>query len=290
MTSPKLNITYPRDDSDPNFRYKMDWLQIIAARKTTTLMNLTVIAAALYRDPHELFEFINIELKIHQRTKAEGGNFLLKGEHSMETLTDIIFEYIRMFVLCHCGLPETAYNLKIEVETSLLQNSSEFKNNKTSKGKGKGKVQSSNELLLERRCVGCSGVTLCPSKHPLTKLILKDMCISSGEIPSHNFGLTSQHADLNLCFKTDSPCSVDPLDTDPEFDLFHMLPYVGITDKKDRRAFARSLVNNKATNSERKIEDLVKHGDRSSFCALIGDIIGDLNQASIIYNSIAKKK
>ena len=102
----KINVAGVEDIVDPNYRYRMDKLQVSHEKNKTVIQNLDKVAADVGRDVPMIIYFFK---------KFFGTNFSLKNSKysttkkiSASQLQDAFKEFIEYSILCvSCRLPET---------------------------------------------------------------------------------------------------------------------------------------------------------------------------------------
>lgn len=102
---------------DAFFRYKMPDIQVkIEGRGNgikTIIPNMADIGAALKRDPAYPTKYFSTELGALSQWDDKRNVGVVNGEHSKETLTKLLADFINRYVLCpQCKLPETDLKVK----------------------------------------------------------------------------------------------------------------------------------------------------------------------------------
>jgi translation initiation factor 5 len=111
------NINIRRDVSDPFYRYKMERLQSKVEGKgngiKTVVVNLSNVAAQLYRPPSYVIKYFGFELGAQTNIDPKDDRWIINGAHEASKLQDYLDGFINRFVLCKsCKNPETVINIK----------------------------------------------------------------------------------------------------------------------------------------------------------------------------------
>ncbi len=98
-----------KDNKDPHYRYKMPKLTTKIEGSgngiKTVLTNMSAVAKALGRPPSYPTKYFGCELGAQVTTSNE---FIVNGSHDPEKLLNLLYGFIRRFVLCtKCNNPET---------------------------------------------------------------------------------------------------------------------------------------------------------------------------------------
>mmetsp|Transcript_3244 Transcript_3244/g.10155 ORF Transcript_3244/g.10155 Transcript_3244/m.10155 type:complete len:426 (-) Transcript_3244:52-1329(-) len=98
--------------NDPSYRYQMPRiLGKVEGRGNgirTALPNVADVARSLKRSPEHITKFYGCELGAQSRYDEVNERGIVNGAHQTSDLQQLLFSYIRLFVLCpNCGLPET---------------------------------------------------------------------------------------------------------------------------------------------------------------------------------------
>ena len=102
---------------DQFYRYKMPAIQAkIEGRGNgikTNVVNMVDVAKALARPPTHTLKYFGCELGAQTKFDSKsGGQCIVNGAHTAETLANHLEGYIKRFVQCHsCGNPETVINI-----------------------------------------------------------------------------------------------------------------------------------------------------------------------------------
>lgn len=105
---PLININ---NTTDPDFRYKINVIEISTNSTKdgclTFLNNITKVSDQIGHNPKTLIKYISINLG----TKCNETDFWIQGHHTQELIQEIIFQFIKTFVLCpKCSVPELQYD------------------------------------------------------------------------------------------------------------------------------------------------------------------------------------
>lgn len=101
-----INIRGLKDNIDPNYRYKMNKINIEKERNTYICNNIKDIAKDLNRDVNNIIIYIKKKIGINIIYKNDKA-YIIK-QISEEEIQKIIYEYIENKVLCkRCANPET---------------------------------------------------------------------------------------------------------------------------------------------------------------------------------------
>ena len=109
MDSQNLAIN-KAESNDPFCRYKMPPLKLKKEGNKSVILNLTAVAGALDRPPEMIMAFLKSQLGTG--IVCKGDRFTLNGiNNTIETLQDILYDFINNYVLCiQCFNPETTIN------------------------------------------------------------------------------------------------------------------------------------------------------------------------------------
>eukprot|EP00708_Paratrimastix_pyriformis_P003020 GAFH01001784.1.p1 GENE.GAFH01001784.1~~GAFH01001784.1.p1 ORF type:complete len:437 (+),score=86.43 GAFH01001784.1:128-1312(+) len=113
----------------------------------TVFPNMFEVATALRRDPNYITKYFGYELGALSQYSEKSHSGVVNGNHSWNTIHDLLKQFITTFVLCHkCGNPETDFGM------------------------------SGGNLTFH--CLACGGVSQGPQAHRLTQAILKDIAVA----------------------------------------------------------------------------------------------------------------
>jgi translation initiation factor 2 beta subunit (eIF-2beta)/eIF-5 len=102
----------PERQYDPHYRYKMPPLEVItdsrSKQRKTHLTNVASVAKNVFRPEAWLVKYLALRNSTDSGTSSSlGTDAYLTGHHCVEDLQQLTFEFIREYVLCKCGSPET---------------------------------------------------------------------------------------------------------------------------------------------------------------------------------------
>lgn len=108
----KLYLT--RDETilyDTNYRYKISLLEISyvikKGTKNTILLNMDKFSKELLFDANILMRILGKKLSCKNCIDKSNNNYYLQGEHSREQINDILYSFIKKYLLCTmCDKPE----------------------------------------------------------------------------------------------------------------------------------------------------------------------------------------
>ena len=120
LASPELlPLTYmdctlclkPERQYDAHYRYKMPALEVRAdsrnKQRKTHLPNMASVAKNVFRPEAWLVKFLALHLSTDSSCSTGGADAYLTGHHGVKDLQQLIFAFVRDYVLCRCGSPET---------------------------------------------------------------------------------------------------------------------------------------------------------------------------------------
>ena len=110
------------NSTDPDFRYKINRIEISKNSTKdgclTFLKNITEISEQISHNPKTLIKYISITLG----TKCNDTDFWIQGHHTEELIQSIIFDFIKIFVLCpKCSVPELQYDTSKHKKISIIK-------------------------------------------------------------------------------------------------------------------------------------------------------------------------
>lgn len=101
----------PERQYDAHYRYKMPALEVRAdsrnKQRKTHLPNMASVAKNVFRPEAWLVKFLALHLSTDSSCSTGGADAYLTGHHGVKELQQIIFAFVRDYVLCRCGSPET---------------------------------------------------------------------------------------------------------------------------------------------------------------------------------------
>lgn len=96
---------------DPHYRYKMPPLDAStdnrSKQRKTHLHNSAVVAKNCFRPEAWLVKYLALHLSTDSGVSRPGTDAFLTGHHATTELQPLVFSFIREYVLCKCGSPET---------------------------------------------------------------------------------------------------------------------------------------------------------------------------------------
>lgn len=113
-----INIRGKTPIDDPNYRYKMNKLNIVAERALISIDNIHVVSKDLGRTPEMLVEFI--KHKLGTNLSYKNNKLKYSNKITNDSIQEALYEFIEMFVLCEvCNLPET--DMKIKKQENIIE-------------------------------------------------------------------------------------------------------------------------------------------------------------------------
>ena len=102
----------PERQYDPHYRYKMPPLEVVmdarSKQRKTHLPNAALVAKSIFRPEAWLVKYLALRNSTDSSTSgSSSGAAYISGHHSAEDLQQQTFSFIREYVLCKCGSPET---------------------------------------------------------------------------------------------------------------------------------------------------------------------------------------
>ena len=101
----------PERQYDSHYRYKMPPLEVRADQRSkqrkTYLSNAATVARSVFRPEAYLVKYYAWRLSTDCGTSSSGSDAYLTGHHAADQLQELTFSFIREYVLCKCGSPET---------------------------------------------------------------------------------------------------------------------------------------------------------------------------------------
>jgi len=133
--------------TDLHYRYKMPKLEAKVESRgngiKTLVPNLVKVSTAIFRPPEYTIRFLAMEVGCSLKVEKRDNRYILNGAHTAERLQDVLYSFIRRFVLCGaCDNPET----RIEVTSN----------------------------AAEMSCTACGAVTKLDAKHKLVQFMVKN--------------------------------------------------------------------------------------------------------------------
>jgi translation initiation factor 5 len=110
------------ENDDPNYRYKMPRMAISKIGsgngKNTIIENIEDVGNAISHPKETILKYFGIELGTNCNLK----NNSIKGWHDVDTLTQILYIYIKSYIICpKCKMPETIPEIKGKKKNKKLQ-------------------------------------------------------------------------------------------------------------------------------------------------------------------------
>ena len=111
LTTATLSVRADRQ-YDPHYRYQMPPLEAVAdsrnKQRKTHLRNAEDVANNVFRPVAWLVKYMALTLSVDSSsTGGSSGEAYLSGHHEAAVLQPLVYEFIREYVLCKCGSPET---------------------------------------------------------------------------------------------------------------------------------------------------------------------------------------
>lgn len=101
----------PERQYDPHYRYKMPPLEVVVdsrnRQRKTHLPNVASVAKNVFRPEKWLVKYLALRNSTDSGCSTSSTDAYLTGHHSSEDLQQLVFSFIRDYVLCKCGSPET---------------------------------------------------------------------------------------------------------------------------------------------------------------------------------------
>lgn len=107
MSKTLINIRGLKNQEDPNYRYKMEKVELVKQGSFFSITNICEISNALNRDPQQLVSFLK-KFFGSAFTYKNGVVKCTKADLTYSLLQDALYQFIENNVLCKiCCLPET---------------------------------------------------------------------------------------------------------------------------------------------------------------------------------------
>lgn len=118
-----IPIPILKDTKDPHYRYKMPKLTAKVEGSgngiKTVITNMQAIARALGRPPSYPTKYFGCELGA--QTTMSQDLFVVNGQHDPEKLLNLLYAFIRKFVLCSkCNNPETSLIVSNQIKQKCI--------------------------------------------------------------------------------------------------------------------------------------------------------------------------
>ena len=112
MQSTEQLCIKPERQYDPHYRYKMPPVESSpdnrSKQRKTHLHNIGSVARSIFRPEAWLVKYMALRLSTDSGiSTAAGEGAYLTGHHSSAVLQPLVFDFIKEYVLCKCGSPET---------------------------------------------------------------------------------------------------------------------------------------------------------------------------------------